>query len=192
MNWQDGIFGPGWVWSMVGTVLVVVSLYGIYRQLRSAGAANALQRIETLQSQWDSPRMIHAKLETAIHIKAGRHDEAGFARAQPLLDFFVNLDDLEAAGHIGIAEIDHLWGYPIEVFTTLLAPTMDAVRERVPGTYRTEPLIAKLHAYQVRRGEEPLTFDAKELGEILDHAIAFNRARLEQEVAWRSALEPTR
>src|SRR4051812_23850854 len=190
MNWQDGIFGPGWVWSMAGTVLVVVSLFGIYRQLRSAGAANALQRIETLQSQWDSPRMIHAKLATAEHLKRGLHDEAGFARAQPILDFFVNLDDLETAGHITIAEIDHLWGFPIDIFTDLLGPTMHAVRERVPGTYRTDKLLAKLHAYQKRRGEAPMNIGDDERRAVLDHAIVFNAQRLEQEIAWRTALEP--
>ena len=190
MNWQDGLFGPGWVWSMVGTILVVVSLFGIYRQLRSSGAANALQRIETLQSQWDSPWMIHAKLQTAVHIKEGLDPEGAFARAQPLLDFFVNLDDLEKAGHITIAEIDHLWGYPIEVFITFLAPTMEAIRQRVAGTYQTESLIRKLHAYQARSGQAPQTMDPRQLGAVLDYAIAFNRQRLEQEIAWRTALEP--
>ena len=32
MDWQNAIFGPGWVWSMLSMVLVVGSLLGLYRQ----------------------------------------------------------------------------------------------------------------------------------------------------------------
>jgi hypothetical protein len=35
MDWQNAIFAPGWVWSMLSMVLVVGSLVGLYRQLRT-------------------------------------------------------------------------------------------------------------------------------------------------------------
>src|SRR4029079_1267181 len=35
MDWQNAIFAPGWVWSMLSLVLVVGSLVGLYRQLLS-------------------------------------------------------------------------------------------------------------------------------------------------------------
>ena len=35
MDWQNAIFAPGWVWSMLSMVLVVGTLVGLYRQLLS-------------------------------------------------------------------------------------------------------------------------------------------------------------
>ena len=36
MDWQNAIFGPGWVWSLLSMVLVVGSLLGLYRQACSS------------------------------------------------------------------------------------------------------------------------------------------------------------
>ena len=35
MDWQNAIFAPGWAWSMLSMVLVVGTLVGLYRQLRT-------------------------------------------------------------------------------------------------------------------------------------------------------------
>ena len=62
------LFGPGseWFWSMAQFLLLAATLLGLYRQLRQQNAANALHRIETLQGEWDSPRLIYARLAVAI------------------------------------------------------------------------------------------------------------------------------
>jgi hypothetical protein len=96
----SAILGPGseWFWAMAQFVVVVVSLYGIYRQLRAQGAANALQRIESLQGLYESERMTYARLATALDLKYNQLSSETMEKARPILDFFENLGDLLDAG----------------------------------------------------------------------------------------------
>jgi hypothetical protein len=50
MDWQNAIFAPGWVWSMLSLVLVVGSLVGLYRQLLSQHT-QMLEDTKLLRSQ---------------------------------------------------------------------------------------------------------------------------------------------
>ncbi len=114
----DGMafIGPGseWFWAAAQFVVVVVSLYGIYHQLRSQGAANAVQRIATLEGEWKSPRMIYARLVLALHLKYEPPNLDGLFKAGPLLNFFVNLANLNEAGYLSVEEIEANWGMQIQ------------------------------------------------------------------------------
>jgi hypothetical protein len=193
----DGMafIGPGseWFWAAAQFVVVVVTLYGIYRQLRSQGAANAVQRIETLEGEWKSPRMVYARLVLALHLKYESPNLDGLAKAAPLLNFFVNLANLNEAGYLSVEEIEANWGMQIPIWTALTAPLVDIQREidRRPDIYDLDSLNKRLRALGRKKGVAPFPLDQEALGRMLDLAIANCTAALQREAAWQSGVIPT-
>ena len=57
------LIGPGseWFWSMLQSVIVTVSLVGIYYQLRSARSANAFSQLGGLVDEWNGERLIRKR-----------------------------------------------------------------------------------------------------------------------------------
>lgn len=194
VNWQGALIGPGseWLWAMAQFVVVVVSLFGIYRQLRSQGAANAVQRIESLEGEYKSPRMTYSRLQLALHLKYEPPDMAGYFKARLTLDFFVNLGNLNEAGYLSVEEIYDTWGRSVQIWAALTAPLADLARanEGLPGIYDFKPLITKLIASERRKGIEPLILDSESLPGLLDYAIDLHTAALQQEAAWQSGVIP--
>jgi hypothetical protein len=172
--------------------MVLGSLLGIYRQLQSQGSANALQRFESLAGQYNSPRMYHARLRLALHLKDERPDIAGLAKAAPVLDFFSTLSNLEEEGFVSVKELAEAWGRSMQVWYALAAPIVDFARQtdNLPGTWDLGPVLAKIRAYEHRRGFPPLVLNNETLPVLLDQAIALNTAKLEQEAEWQSGVIP--
>jgi hypothetical protein len=195
VNWEgSALFGPGseWFWSMASFIVVIASLGGIYRQLRAQGSANAVQRIESLQGQYDSERMAYARLALALDLKYEERSRHTFEKARPLLDFFANLDDLHEAGYLSVAEIWNSWGRSIQVWTALLASTVERQREleNAPELYDGSRLLSALLAFGAKRTTPPVNLDAAKLSEYLDYAIESNAAMLRFEHEWKSGLIP--
>jgi hypothetical protein len=190
----SAIFGPGseWFWSMAQFVVVVITLGGIYRQLRSQGAANAVQRIESLQGHFSTERMDYLKLAVALDLKRGEATTATMAKARPILNFFANLEDLYAHGYIGIGEVVDNWGRPLEVWSALLKPVIERQRrlEGIAEIYDFKRLLVPIHAEFRKRGISSLKLDAQEQAEWLEFIIDNHAAnlRLHQEV--RSGVIP--
>ena len=90
VNWSGAIFGPGseWFWTFAQFVLVVATLFGIYRQLRAQGATNAFQRIELLEGRWTSLQMTYAKLEFALAVKYQGAEPMSIRTYIPILEYF--------------------------------------------------------------------------------------------------------
>lgn len=196
INWQgSAIFGPGseWFWSMAQFVVVVVTLGGIYRQLRAQGAANALHRIESLQGQYESERMEHIKLALALDLKYETLSERTIAMAAPLLNFFVDLGNLHEEGHISVKEIGANWGRPILVWTALLTPVVERLRasQGVPDLYDSRKLLVELREQEAKRGIPPLQLDQPKLAELLDFIIENHTATLRLNQEWKSGVIPT-
>jgi hypothetical protein len=124
------IFGNGsdWFWAMAQFVVVVISLFGIYRQLQAQGAANALGRIETLHRRYESREMNLAKLSLAIQLRQGRALASMLMRVDTVAGFFETLYELNQAGFMSIREIDARFGGGIQVWWRLLKPTIDEGR----------------------------------------------------------------
>jgi hypothetical protein len=196
INWQgSAIFGLGseWFWSMAQFVVVVVTLGGIYRQLRAQGAANALHRIESLQGRYTSERMEYTKLALALDLKYEAMSNRTRALASPLLNFFVDLGNLHEEGYISLNEITDSWGRPIQIWGALLAPVVQRQRviEGIPDMWDFHKLMAGVRELEAKRGIPLLQLDQSTLPELLDFVIEHHTAnqRLEQE--WKSGVIPT-
>jgi hypothetical protein len=68
---QSAIFAPGWVWSVVSTVLVVGSLIGLYRQLRLQAISDARAQLEAFSREWESERLLLAQREVLRMVRDG-------------------------------------------------------------------------------------------------------------------------
>src|SRR5438105_892096 len=157
------LIGPGseWFWSALQFMVVSVTLLAIYRQIRGQGAANFMQRMETLNDRWSSPRMAHTRLEVALRLRYTQPDAACYLKALPILDFFADLRNLEIEGYIGLEEIAANWGRTIQEWVAFTAPLVDARRNATNNLkiYDLEPLIAKLRAWERKRGATPPHLD---------------------------------
>lgn len=184
--------GSEWFWAAVQFVAVVVSLAAIYRQIRAQGAANFMQRRQTLDARWSSPRMAHTRLEVAMHLRYEQPDPACYLKATPILDFFADLKNLAIDGYVSVDEIAANWGRSIQEWTAFTAPLVEARRKSTDNLniYDLQSLIAKLREWDRKHGVAPLRPDPESLRQLLDEAIDGASATLRQEAAWQSGRIP--
>lgn len=131
------IFGAGseWFWSMAQFIVVVVTVFGIYRQLRAQGAANALVRIQTLHRRYESREIALAKTSVAIQLRQGKPLTSMVMRVDLVAGFFETLYELYHAGFMSAHEIDERFGGGVQIWWRLLRPTIEQARreEAEPG-----------------------------------------------------------
>ena len=189
------IFGPGseWFWSMAQFLVVVVTLVGIYRQLRAQGAANALHRMEALQGLYQSDRMEYTKLALALDLKYEPVSDHTFAMTGTLLNFFVDLENLRDEGYITLKEIALNWGRPLQVWSALLAPVVERQREiqGLPDLFDMHKLIGELRHWEAKHGMPLMPLDQSELAGKLDFVIQQHTAHMRLDQAWKSGVIPT-
>jgi hypothetical protein len=171
------IFGTGseWFWAMAQFIVVVISLFGIYRQLRSQGAANALARIQTLDRRYHSREVNAAKLSLAIQLRQGKPINDMWIRIDTVADFFETLYELYKAGFMPLDEIDERFGAGSQIWWRLLRPTLEEARlaESEPRLARNFELLSELCDRLSRDRGSPRTWITEGPVEVLlDQMIA--------------------
>jgi hypothetical protein len=180
------IIGPGseWFWSMAQFFAVVITLLGIYRQLRAQGAANALQKMQFRADRWDSDRMTHARLATALHLKYERPGPGMEPAMVEVADFWETIAGLLEDGHLRLRDVAS-WGRSVQMWWALMTPAIMAERahQRVP-VYDSWERLDKLMRVSETKAGFPFQLDATTLPRILDDVIRINtgRLRIAQEV----------
>src|SRR5690349_13915420 len=107
MDWQNAVFAPGWVWSLLSLVLVVGSLVGLYRQLRLQSSQNALDQLDRFHQEWTSERMLrHLRDAWIARRDAADPTAVPFAARYGLANFWEKVGALAKAGH---ADPELLW-----------------------------------------------------------------------------------
>lgn len=100
MDWENAVFGPGWFWSMLGVVLVVGSLVGLYRQLRLQARMGAIEQLDAFRREAYSESMQRYGLDVMIALRD--HDDPTDVPEAAVLglgDFWGNFATLARAGH---------------------------------------------------------------------------------------------
>ncbi len=183
-NSGGAVFGPGseWLWAMTQVVVVVVTLFGIYRQLRAQAAGNAIARMTGLSSRWESRLLTLARLRSGLQLRYGESRPGLSAEMMRVLDFFVDLGNLREQGHITLDEIDNNWGFSIQLYAAILHPRIEEQR-RIDGDPTLwsglKELAADLHERRLKRGGSPLVTDDASTPGWLDEIIRRNTAGLE-------------
>jgi len=127
----SAILGPGseWFWAMAQFIVVVVTLFAIYRQLRTQAAANALAQVESLDRWYRSREMAVAELQAAIDLRRGVAPPQVDARMLVIAQFFEYLWHLRQSGFIGLREIDEWFGARVQIWWRLLRPVIERSRQ---------------------------------------------------------------
>lgn len=100
MDWENAIFGPGWVWSMLSIILVVGSLVGLYRQLRLQHTQTAIDQMGAFTDEAYSEQMQRYGLDAMIALRD--HDDPADIPEGAVLglgDFWDNFATLARSGH---------------------------------------------------------------------------------------------
>ena len=97
------LIGPGseWFWAAVGSVVTIVTLLAIYRQLRLARSQNAVAQVATYNRDWDSERMLRHRLATLTALRDGANvSDVVFGSARAIGGFWEDIGALTRGGHL--------------------------------------------------------------------------------------------
>jgi hypothetical protein len=107
----SAIFGPGseWFWSMASFVVVVVSLAGIYRQIRLQAHASATEQLAEFRREAYSEQMLRCVLDVLVALRDHK-DPADIPDGAVLKigDYWENMAVLARSGH---RDLKLLWRY---------------------------------------------------------------------------------
>jgi hypothetical protein len=139
--------GSEWFWSMLQFVIVTVTLYAIYRQVRLQASATAIEQASQLQEEWhSSERMMRSRLATLIALRDGK-DVATTARgaASDVGNFWERVGYLVKAGHIDERLVYEYFGNSVQLWWAWLTPTVNHWRsaEAEPGIQEHFEWLAK-------------------------------------------------
>ena len=170
----DAIVGPGseWFWAAAQFVVVVVSLVGIYSQLRAQASANAFHQRATLHERWYSGRLVRARLTIALDKRHPGPDSQVPKMLPFVADFFDDIASLEEEGHLKRSYVWHDWNRTAEFWWTLLYPAIQQRRVLYPGDYEGFERLARLMRDLDRKAGRVNSFDEQTVADILDDLIA--------------------
>jgi hypothetical protein len=177
VNWQGSAFfglGSEWFWSMAQFIVVVATLFGIYRQLRAQSGSNSLARIEAFYDRYTSKEMLVAKLNVAIKLRYGDPVAEMNARMDPIAMFFDILYDQHQAGFMTAKEIEDRFGGGAQVWWRLLRPAIEGSRaiENEPLLYEGFQRIDAICGERaVKRGSPRTYFLEAPAAQLLDEMI---------------------
>jgi hypothetical protein len=173
------LVGPGseWFWSMAQFFAVVITLLGIYRQLKAQGAANALEKMKFIEDRWDSDWMSHVRLLSALSVKYDNPPKGLGPAMVELANFWETLAGLVEDGHIRLSDVAG-WGRSCQMWWALMKPAIEAERtvQQAPIYESWEGLERLMRAHDANRGV-PYQLDPTTLPRIVDFAIRVNAGR---------------
>jgi len=166
---------------MAQFVLVSVTIVGLYRQVRQQNAANALERMVQLQGEWNSPRLIYARLCVArwrMQATDMRPDVETTVPLAWLCNFFENLADLYEAGHVTWWEVENTWGQSLVLWWSALRETVIDSRAGNSTALLGFERLAERAAGTARKRGDDWDVSSDDLATALEVQVQRNAARL--------------
>ena len=105
---QIHYWGPGseWLWSFGQFVVVAVTLWFIYKQIKIQTASHVVQSVCALQERWHSEFMQRVRLDVCTHWKNGNHKFDG--ACEQIAEF---IEDLGTFLKIKAIPSDVMWDF---------------------------------------------------------------------------------
>lgn len=121
------LIGPGseWLWSAAQLVVVAITLLGIYYQLRLQRAANAFEQIHRIAAEWNSERLVRAKLRVLRAVAVGAPDAA----VGIVADFWEEVASLVRAGHVDLSIAYENMSQPLRWWWVIMEDETRRMRE---------------------------------------------------------------
>ncbi|HET7182759.1 MAG TPA: hypothetical protein VFI15_11045 [Candidatus Limnocylindrales bacterium] len=185
------IWGPGseWFWIMLQTVVVAVTLVGIYFQFRLQRAANAFDQLGRIDQQWDSEQMLRARLDVLRSVAAGEQSPEG---ALTLVgNFWETVASLVRQGHVNARSVSETYGGAAAMWWSAIAGATRSLRkDRLdPTIFANFEWLAKRFSADGVKAGAPREYDGDTLRQIFEAAIPGMEDRIRQAEDLRMAPE---
>ncbi len=118
----------GWFWTMAQTIVIFASLWLILRQLQSQRCANLLIILNDMKSDWNSCKMIAARMEVCRHY--GDKDKMISHIEERVLSFFEAVGIWEKRKVFSRRIVWEYYSYYIEHYWPILKPRIDELRKK--------------------------------------------------------------
>jgi hypothetical protein len=126
------LLGPGseWFWTAVSAGVLLATLLAIYRQVLLQRGLKEAQQSEDLAREWDSERLLRARLAIALTLQEGQEldHSPSMSSATRIADYWDKVGSLVRYGHVGREQITAQWTEIILIFWTMLGPMVKRLR----------------------------------------------------------------
>lgn len=134
INTQGMAFiGPGseWFWTAVSGLVLAITFFAIYRQLRIQRDSAAIEQVAEMERMWTSERMSRSKLAVLVAIERGTAPlDIPDKAATHVGDFWERMGYLTRTGHMNRQFVYDQWTIGAQQWWARLRPTALAARER--------------------------------------------------------------
>lgn len=170
------IVGPGseWFWSMLQFVIVAITLFGIYRQVRLQASAAAVQQMDTITRDWRSEATTRNRLAIEVAVRDGiPFDQVPYGPASTIGDFWEGIAYLARKGHLDFTLLIDNLGASALWWWTMLAPWTARVRveARLPSALEDFEWLAGRVVEVLREEGDPTVYDQAHILATLDRRI---------------------
>lgn len=126
------LIGPGseWLWSVISDVVLVVTLAGVYFQLRGNRATRVFEQMTALRVEWSSRTERHARMTALIDLEDRPEADGLPDSAWAVGNWFERLGYLVRQGHVGMAQLSALFGDEALFWWTICDPFVRQTRVR--------------------------------------------------------------
>jgi hypothetical protein len=185
-------WGPGseWFWIMLQTVVVAITLVGIYYQFRLQRAANAFDQLSRLGDQWDAEPMLRARLDVLRAVAAG--GEAPEGALNLIGNYWETVASLVREGHVNARSVSETYGGAAAMWWSALAGATRSLRtgRQDPTIFSNFEWLAKRFSADGVKAGAPQEYDRETLRAIFEAAIPGMEDRIRQ--AEESRMVPQR
>jgi hypothetical protein len=126
------LIGPGseWFWSALQFVIVAITLYAIYRQVRLQASTAAIEQVASLDRDWRTELMARSRLDVQLAVR-DKVDVAKLPRQAvgTISNYWERVGYLVHSGHIDERLIYEYFGNDVRTWWALLAPLVKHDRE---------------------------------------------------------------
>lgn len=127
------MIGPGseWLWSLVSDVAIVITLVGLYAQVKAERATRVFDQTMSIRAEWASQAERHARLVALIDLE-GRASEDGLPPSAYVVgNWFARLGYLVKFGHVGIDQVATVSADDVLWWWTTMEPFVQHDRARI-------------------------------------------------------------
>ena len=190
------LIGPGseWFWSMLQFVVVTITLYAIYRQVRLQADTAAIEQIDRIVKDWTSETALRHTLAIRLAIRDGApREELPYGAASFVGDFWEGIGYLVREGHINRRLVHENLGNGPQWWWAVMSPWARRVRVDTdePGALEHfEWLAGQMAALDRKRGRE-VDYTEAFIASTLHNMIANDQDRLRVAEQQRSIIIST-
>lgn len=173
--------GSEWLWSMLQFVVVAITLYAIYRQVRLQASAAAIQQMNTLVDEWRSESMTRHTLSITLALRDGvAPGEVPYGAASTIGDFWEGIGYSVREGHIDRKLLHENLGSGPRWWWAALTQWVMGVRIATgqrAALVQFEWLAGQM-AIMDREAGDPILYDERYIAGTLDKRIENDTARI--------------